>query len=401
MMRSDFRSDLDKGNRSTTRLTSVFLLLAALIFISPPDSEAIPAFAREIGRDCSFCHFAVPRLNETGRIYKSQGYRFEDDGEWREVKEFRKMPLALEVELEALYNSTKSGGVEDRATDIKVEEVEVLAATSMGKTGKVSAFTAFALITGTGTGGETIYEAEIGHATLQVNDIIGHVGAGLLNIQAGKGGIGLPFLVPEHPIIHNGYQSEKTLGLFSTGESLIEINGTVIGEEETLEPTHRYSLGLTRENINSDHKLSGIYGTYALTVGEIYHLGLVYRGGKVKGTGVDIAYKRYGLGGSYDADGIVLTGGYFINDENSTDRMTNYLIEVFFRAGRGLLIGGRYDIVSVTNLTSARAATLMARLDITKSVFLQAELRNLDDKDTITGTNEEEKKGRLFLVAIF
>ena len=47
----------------------------------------MPMFAKRIGRDCSYCHVAFPKLNETGRIFKTNGYRFAEEEEWEEVAE--------------------------------------------------------------------------------------------------------------------------------------------------------------------------------------------------------------------------------------------------------------------------------------------------------------------------
>jgi hypothetical protein len=45
----------------------------ALIFLTPK-AEANPNFARQTGRNCSFCHSGVPRLNDTGVAFKNNGF---------------------------------------------------------------------------------------------------------------------------------------------------------------------------------------------------------------------------------------------------------------------------------------------------------------------------------------
>jgi hypothetical protein len=45
----------------------------ALIFPTPK-AEANPNFARQTGRNCSFCHSGVPRLNDTGVAFKNNGF---------------------------------------------------------------------------------------------------------------------------------------------------------------------------------------------------------------------------------------------------------------------------------------------------------------------------------------
>ncbi len=60
------------------KLAKQVLLLPLLVLVAgvlcAPDTEAIPAFARENGLACSSCHSAVPYLNANGRDFKETGY---------------------------------------------------------------------------------------------------------------------------------------------------------------------------------------------------------------------------------------------------------------------------------------------------------------------------------------
>lgn len=59
------------------RIKRTFLFIMALMTISlwTRQSEAIPAFARQTGAECSTCHFQhFPVLNDFGRAFKSGGY---------------------------------------------------------------------------------------------------------------------------------------------------------------------------------------------------------------------------------------------------------------------------------------------------------------------------------------
>src|SRR6266481_7225376 len=56
-------------------LTSILLLL----FFTPADSFAIPAFARKYGLRCSACHVAWPVLNDFGWRFKDNGYQLMND----------------------------------------------------------------------------------------------------------------------------------------------------------------------------------------------------------------------------------------------------------------------------------------------------------------------------------
>lgn len=41
-------------------------------------AEAVPSFARDTGKNCSYCHNAWPQLSKKGRLYKEMGYRLPD-----------------------------------------------------------------------------------------------------------------------------------------------------------------------------------------------------------------------------------------------------------------------------------------------------------------------------------
>jgi hypothetical protein len=49
-----------------------------IILIIPEGARAIPTFARKESVSCSVCHAAWPLLNETGRNFKENGYRFSE-----------------------------------------------------------------------------------------------------------------------------------------------------------------------------------------------------------------------------------------------------------------------------------------------------------------------------------
>ncbi|MFQ5661280.1 MAG: hypothetical protein ACE5GZ_12715 [Gammaproteobacteria bacterium] len=53
--------------------SALFTLLAGVVWMQ--SAAAIPAFARETGKQCSYCHTAWPQLNAKGRQFKEQGYR--------------------------------------------------------------------------------------------------------------------------------------------------------------------------------------------------------------------------------------------------------------------------------------------------------------------------------------
>ncbi len=55
--------------------------LAAALILAAPNAEATPKFARQTGRNCSFCHRGPPRLNDTGLAFKNNGFRFPNGNE--------------------------------------------------------------------------------------------------------------------------------------------------------------------------------------------------------------------------------------------------------------------------------------------------------------------------------
>ncbi len=55
-------------------LTAVSAAMLTTTLIVPQTSEAVPAFARQVGMGCTACHTNFPALNSFGRAFKSTGY---------------------------------------------------------------------------------------------------------------------------------------------------------------------------------------------------------------------------------------------------------------------------------------------------------------------------------------
>ena len=389
------------------RLLFFIFIIAVLIFsgITAPETvEAMPFFARQISKNCTFCHSAFPKLNETGRIFLSNGYRFAENAEdgWKEVKDSITLPLSAEIEIEGKYNMDKTSGARATSSDMVVEEVELSMAGAMGKAGKISALAMVAVeqVDPSG-GGATTYETSIPSVFVQVNDLIGLVGEGRLNVKAGQWEIALPFLSSWQGVVKNRYLAEKTLNIFTPSQRAIELNGSVVAPEKSTLPTHRYSIGLAREDVRSDAKLQGYYATYTATLMEKYNLGVIYRYDKEMSTGPDIINRKYGIAGEAEVGPAIITLGYFNATPDGGNYTTNYLSEALLMPTPTLVFGARYDIVKEKGKTAANAATLMARYNILSNVFTQLEFRNLKDNDHITSSNEDEDRIRLLLVALF
>ncbi len=59
------------------KTSSIFMLVAVVVgmWMISADSQAVPAYARQTGAECSACHFQkYPALNDFGRSFKANGY---------------------------------------------------------------------------------------------------------------------------------------------------------------------------------------------------------------------------------------------------------------------------------------------------------------------------------------
>lgn len=372
---------------------SALLLVFSLI---PEDLFAFPFFTRQVGRDCTYCHTAFPRLNETGRTFRSNGYRFEAEGEWRDVKDITSVPVSFEVEVEALYDRIKTNGATAESSDMKVEEAEIIAGGAFGKTGRLTA-----LVTAAVAQADSTFETSIPRAFIQVNDLAGPAGAGLLNVKAGIGEIALPFLTPVNSPISNRYLSDTKLKVLTAEERFMELNGSYTAEGESTTLAHRYSAGISREDVNSDDKLKGIYAAYSATYNEGLSIGAVFRSGKEKNGADDISARRYGVAAEADAGPFTFTAGYFRADRTGLPGLEDYMAEALYRMLPGIAFAGRFEMAIESGKESAKSQSYMARYNILSNAFTQLEYRHLEDGARVLGGGELEDKIRLLLVALF
>ena len=77
--------------------------------VAPKKAEAIPAFSRQTGKPCSTCHDVIPKLNQTGQNFRTNGFRFPEDREWRDAQNLKYVPHSAEIEVEAEFNQDRSG----------------------------------------------------------------------------------------------------------------------------------------------------------------------------------------------------------------------------------------------------------------------------------------------------
>lgn len=375
------------------------VLLSALAFafmalVMSTQAYAYPHFARQVGRDCSYCHSAFPKLNDTGRTFLYNGYRFEAEGEWKSVKDISSPPVSLEVEVEGIYDNLEKNGARVEKSDLKVEEAELIAGGALGKDGRVSAL--FSIAAQQLSDGA--FETVVPRAFIQINDLAGPQGAGALNLRTGISDIGLSFLTPTSTPITNATFAETLIGAISANERFIEINGSLTSEgERTI--AHRYRAGVSREDVLGENKLKGFYAAWAATVDEAYSLGAIFRTGEEAVGANDLAYRRYGLAAEAETGPFILRAGYF-KTEGDGASVDDWLGEVLYFIEK-FTFGARYEAAHAEGTGRATSQTLMARYDILSNAFVQLEYRHRHDPARIAGEWETEDKGRVIFTALF
>lgn len=390
-----------------------------LMVFGPQKAEAIPAFSRQTGKSCSTCHSAFPKLNQTGQNFRTNGFRFPEDKEWNDVQDLKHVPLSVEIEVEGEFNKEDK---KSQTSQLKIDEIELLAGTPLGKNGGFSGYGVLSFAEG---------EVGVGQAYGQVNDLIGEIGHGLLNLKAGQFEIALPFLSHSQRVIKQRYFAQSQLGMLgarakrTTGNdaeaaefynTAVELNGQIVGKESN-DLTHRYAVGVYQpQDLNDGNKLGnpGFYATYAVNFLENFNLGAIYKRDVVNTTlvpGIPNAKKsvnKWGISGDAKIGPFIATLAYFRSDglpsaagtfkNNDTGRaLQNYMGEILFIPNKKWVVGGRVDHIDQEAIQSGTRTTFMGRYNISPSVFFQAEWRVTDAFDNGT----DDLKGRAFLVALF
>lgn len=392
-----------------------------LAVFAPQEAAAIPAFSRQTGKSCSTCHSAFPKLNQTGQNFRTNGFRFPEDGEWNDVQDLKHVPLSAEVEVEAEFNKDRSGSggaKTPQASLLKIDEIELLAGTPLGKTGRASGYGVVNFAEGS---------VGIGQAYAQVNDLIGATGHGMLNIKAGQFDIALPFLSHSQRVIKQRYYAQSQLGILgarSNGglgdgseaaefyNTAVELNGQIVGKEAT-DLTHRYAVGVFQpQSLNDTNRLQdpGLYATYAVNFLENFNIGAIYKRDVVNKAGADapdgkVHVDKIGIAGDAKIGPFIATLGYFRSDANVSGTSTftnardlqNYMGEILFIPNKQYVVGARVDHIDQELAQSGTRTTAMGRYNITSSIFFQAEYRVTDG---LAGATDGQR-ARAFLVALF
>ena len=429
---------------------TITLVFTAVMFMMsmPTKSEAMPFFARQFAKNCTYCHTSFPKLNENGRVFRSNGYRFSENagsGEWKDVKSWKIMPLGVEVEVEGEYtsktdNSVAGATTKTKETDLKVEEAEFMAGGSMGPNGEVSAMAVIAVE----QHGDGSYEVGMGPAYVQLNDVLGPVGEGRMNFRAGQWAIALPFMGADQQILHNGYLAEE-IGVFTAEERNFELNGSGVAEEDSAMPTYRYAFGVTRTDTTVEatdpditldaesDKMVGEYGSFALTFQENFNIGVLYRHTEVAYEDVQDEHaslrdeEKLGVAAEYSFKKGGITLGMFKSDgkdftvagvNQKVSDLNNTVVELILYPTKKIVLGARYDVLEDTKAEGLEAdgmtrngkpgsaddveyLTVTARYNVLPNVYAQLEWRDHSDTDKVINSDTDIEKGRLFLVALY
>jgi hypothetical protein len=71
--------------------------------VVPKTADAIPAFSRQTGKPCSTCHSVIPKLNQTGQNFRTNGFRFPEEKERKAEQDLKHVPGSAEIEVEAEF----------------------------------------------------------------------------------------------------------------------------------------------------------------------------------------------------------------------------------------------------------------------------------------------------------
>lgn len=376
------------------------LLLFSIAAIQPPEAGAVPFFARQVGRNCAYCHTLAPKLNEKGRIFLANGYRFEAEESWEDVKDMTTLPLSLEVEAAASLSEVKTSGREARSSNLSVEEVEIFGGGALDSAGAVSAMAVVAFKEA-GAGAVSRYEAEICQAFVRFNDIIGPAGAGILNIKFGQSDIALPFLSQRQSLLGETYLAESGQRLLEEGARLFEFNGHLSFQENDGSVSHQYAIGAANEDVSDDDRLKGLYASYSAAFNDELNIGAIYRVGREKTASGDESYDKWGIAGEYDFGAAVLTAGFFRSLRQDRTASDNHVIEAHYMPLPKLGMAIRHDVLRESGKKRARLAGFMIRYNVLQNAFAQLEYSTLSDRDHLSGADEESTNISLALAALF
>jgi hypothetical protein len=164
---------------NTKRFLVCCLIFAAVSALSPGVSQAIPAFARKYGFQCTMCHSSYPRLNDFGMRYRANGYQL--PGKENQEKTVLESPPPFAMRTSAGYNYDHFQHTEEgeEINQFQLNGLDILSGGLFGRN----------------IGYFLIYPPEIGSSrgvagqdgTLEMaNVIISNLHSTWLNVRAGK-----------------------------------------------------------------------------------------------------------------------------------------------------------------------------------------------------------------------
>ena len=109
----------------------VSVLFASGILLTTITAQAVPSFARDTGKNCSYCHNAWPQLSKKGRLYKELGYRL-PDGERMSFKD-KAEESALGVSALIFARPYDKKDSAETANVRALHEAEIVVAGTVGK----------------------------------------------------------------------------------------------------------------------------------------------------------------------------------------------------------------------------------------------------------------------------
>ena len=407
-------------------LAAVMLSVAVsglFAIVAPRTAQAIPAFSRQTEKSCSTCHNAIPKLNQVGQNFRTNGFRFPEDKEWQDVQDLKHVPLSAKLEVAGELNKADGSA---QTSLLKIEDFKLHAATPLGKNGKFSGYAIATFVE---------KSVSVGQAYGQINDLIGEIGHGLLNLKVGTFDIALPFLSHTQRVIKQRYFAQEALGILGARNrgtigdvneatefynTAVELNGQVVGQEAG-DITHRYAVGVYQpQGLNDQNRLGdpGFYATYGMTFLEHFTLGAIYKRDVVNSTldpftpNDKKGMNKWGVAGEAKLGPFITTVGYFRSDGlpnqagvfpgSDTNRgLQNYMAEILFIPSRPWVLGARFDHIDQELAQSSSRTTVMGRYNITPSVYCQAEWRVTDSGSIGVTPAPDSLNGRVYLVAPF
>jgi hypothetical protein len=382
--------------------------MAALV---PQEADAIPAFSRQTEKSCSTCHQALPKLNQTGQSFRTNGFRFPEDKEWTDVQDLKHVPVSMRLIVEAEYNNADNS---KPTSKLSVATIELMAGAPLGKTGVFSPYIDI------GYANRTV---AVNQAYGQLNDLLGPTGHGLLNMKAGQFDIALPFLSHSQRVMRQRYFAQSALGILGaraqtitppgvpvTDEALefyntaVELNGQWLGDTIT----HRYMVGMFQpQQLTELNRLEhpGFYATYAATLFDNYQIGAIYKRDVVNNPTPDLpngrkALDKWGVAGEAKWGPFIATAGYFRAASLDQRTFQNVLVEGLFIPNKQWVLGARWDHLMQQGAASGSRTTAMIRYHFTSSVYVQGEWRVTDAFNTAQ-FEPDSLQGRLFVNAAF